>query len=86
MITKLCTVAVTLLCLATAKDLIEEEQTVKNPLVKTSFTDVEWVGFAMGALLGILIELGTNTGTMWPCLGQPSDVGESIYFSYFYIR
>ena len=86
MITKLLKIAVTLLCLATAKDLVEEEIKVKQPLVKVDFTTLDWVGFSMGALLGVLIELGTNTSELWPCLGQPSDVGESVYFTYFYIR
>ena len=97
MITKLCKVAVTLLGLATAKDLFEEDIKAAIPLVgtevveevveeDTSWTDIEWVGFGLGALLGVLIELGTNTEEMWPCLGQPAIIGESAYFTYFYIR
>ena len=46
----------------------------------------QWVAFGIGATIGVLIELGTNTGELWPCLFQPSQIAESIYFTYFYIR
>ena len=85
MITKVC-IAVMLLGLAIAKELAEKEVKETKPNVKVNFTDGEWVAFALGACMGILIELGTNTSEIWPCLGQPSDVTEAVYFTYFYIR
>ena len=45
-----------------------------------------WFLWSMGFILGLTIELGTNTAMQWPCLAQPSDVAESIYFTYWYIR
>ena len=87
MITKVC-IAVMLLNIAIAKELVEnspEELKVQSPQVK-EFTTGEWVAFALGACMGVLIELGTNTASFWPCLGQPSDVAEAVYFTYFYIR
>ena len=66
-------------------DFFEKEQEIKAPLVKDMDT-AQWVAFGIGATLGVVIELGTNTGELWPCLFQPSQIAESIYFTYFYIR
>ena len=45
-----------------------------------------WFLWSMGFILGLTIELGTNTATRWPCLAQPADVAEALYFTYWYIR
>ena len=61
-----------------------EEIPVLAPVVESKGGD--WFLWTMGFLLGLLIELGSNTGQKWPCLGQPADVAEAVYFSYWYIR
>ena len=66
-------------------DFFEQEKQVQSPVVR-EFDDVQWTLFGIGATLGVVIELGTNTGELWPCLGQPAQIAEAIYFTYFYIR
>ena len=46
----------------------------------------DWFLWSLGFTIGLLIELGTNTAQWWPCLAQPSDVAEAVYFTYWYIR
>ena len=58
---------------------------MQSPIV-AEMAGEDWFVWSMGFLLGLVIELGTNTSTYWPCLGQPADVAESIYFTYFYVR
>ena len=84
---KLCVLAILFSSLATAKEIVEEkheELEAPHPVVEKA--GWQWFLWSMGFLLGVVIELGTNTHTLWPCLGQPSDVAESVYFTYFYLR
>ena len=63
MITKLCKAAVTLFCLAAAKDLIETEKPlVKEDTEETTLglTNLEWVGFGLGSLMGVLLDFGSE--------------------------
>ena len=36
--------------------------------------------------MGGLVESGANLGNLQPCVGQISDIVESLYFTYFYVR
>lgn len=77
---------------ATAKELVESSMEEvdysfrQSPIVESMPNGWGWFLWSMGLLMGIVIELGTNTFDLWPCLGQPSVVAESVYFTYFYIR
>ena len=62
-----------------------DEFVFDSPLV-SKWSGGNWFTWTMGFLLGLTIELGTNTAARWPCLGQPSDVAEAVYFTYWYIR
>ena len=61
-----------------------EEMGKSSPLVESAAGN--WTLWVLGFLIGLTIELGTNTAGRWPCLAQPSDVAEAVYFSYWYIR
>ena len=86
-------VASTLLTVALAKqvtfDLPTYEQS-PNPVVQVSGTSLDWGLFSLGVILGSTVEAGTNVGAQdqkyWQCIGQSSDLLESGYFSYFFIR
>ena len=88
MISKLIT---SLLTVALAKEVtfdIQAEQKLQSPNVQASSLD--WGLFSLGVILGSTFEAGTNVGAQpekyWQCIGQTSDLVESGYFSYFFIR
>ena len=53
-------------------------------------SSLDWGLFSLGVILGSAFEAGTNVGAQpqkyWHCIGQTSDLVESGYFSYFFIR
>ena len=59
-------------------------------MVQVSGSSLDWGLFSLGVILGSSIEAGTNVGAQdqkyWQCIGQTSDLIESGYFSYFFIR
>ena len=61
---------------------------MQSPNVQASSLD--WGLFSLGVILGSSVEAGTNVGAQpekyWHCIGQTSDLIESGYFSYFFIR
>ena len=88
MISKLIT---SLLTVALAKEVtfdIQAEQKLQSLNVQASTLD--WGLFSLGVILGSTFEAGTNVGAQpekyWQCIGQTSDLVESGYFSYFFIR
>ena len=90
MISKLITTLLTVaLAKQTSLDLPAEEKAF-TPTVKVSGSSLDWGLFSLGIILGSTVEAGTNLGAQdqkyWQCIGQSSDLIESGYFSYFFIR
>ena len=84
-----------LLTVASAKvalEPVEKRDTEDHVQVGVTGTGLDWFLFSLGFVLGSTVEVGTNLGgTDWggkavQCIGQSSDLIESLYFTYFYIR
>ena len=88
MIKKIAKSASILMTVATAQDVLSMSNQFFEgpPQVELSAGGTAWLLGTVGFLLGGTIEAGSNIGAIVPCVGQVSDVAESLYFSYFYIR
>ena len=85
------TLVTSLVAVALAKQTsfdFQAKEAMQSPNVKASSYD--WGMFSLGVILGSTVEAGTNVGAQpqkyWQCIGQSSDLLESGYFSYFFIR